>query len=105
MRIFRWKAPQPSELSLTRDAARSFHPVGRAPKRSRPKVWIEHDDRAAALTLDFGIGEPGREVTALTVTSLGTHTLPVLAKKALVSVRGRDLPVGEVKITVCWVPE
>ena len=91
-------------MSLTRDAAKSFHPVGRAPKRSRPTVWVEHDDSAAALTLDFGVGEPGREMTALTVTTLGSYTLPVLAKKALVSVRGRDLPVGVVKITVGWAP-
>jgi hypothetical protein len=102
MRIFRRRAPEPAELSLTRDAAKSFHAVGRAPKRSRPRVWVEHDDRAAALTLDFGVGEPGREMTALTVTRLGTFMLPMLAKKALVSVRGRDLPVGVVKITVSW---
>jgi hypothetical protein len=68
-------------------------------------VLVEHDDRAATLLLDFGVGEPGRELTALTVTRSGMFTLPVLSKDALVSVRGRDLPVGEVKVTVAWAPE
>lgn len=100
--IFRRRRHATESLSLTRDSGGSFHAVGRAPRRSKPRVSVEHDDREAPLTLDFGVGEPGREMTALTVTTRGMFTLPVLPKNALVSVRGRDLPVGEVKITVGW---
>lgn len=104
--IFRRRRPAAQSLALTRDSGDSFHAVGRAPRRrSKPRVLVEHDDRAATLLLDLGIGEPGREQTVLTVTRLGIFTLPVLSKNELVSVRGRDLPVGEVKITVAWAPE
>jgi hypothetical protein len=103
--IFRRRRQAAQSVSLTRESGDSFHAVGRAPRRSKPRVSVEHDDGAVALTLDFGVGEPGRESTALTVTKLGVFTLPVLSKNALVSVRGRDLPVGEVKITVGWPPE
>jgi hypothetical protein len=104
--IFRRKAPAAApSLLLTRDSGDSFHAVGRAPKRSKPRVSVEHDDRAAALTLDFGVGERGREMIVLTVTKFGMFTLPVLSKNELVSVRGRNLPVGEVKITVGWASE
>jgi hypothetical protein len=106
MRIFGRRPTAPAELSLTRDAAKGFHAVGRAPKRSKPKIVVEHDDRAAVLLLDFGVGEPGRELTALTVTTPGVFTLPVaIPKKALVSVRGRDVPVGGVRVTVAWTRE
>jgi hypothetical protein len=66
---------------------------------------VEHDDRETTLLLDFGVGEPGRENTALTVTHLGMFTLAVLSKNDLVSVRARKLPVGEIRITVGWAPE
>jgi hypothetical protein len=103
--IFRRRAPEASRVSLSRDGGDRFHPVGRAPRRSRPTVLVEHDDRAATLTLDIGVGEPGRETTMLTVTSAGRFTLRPVSKNELVSVRGRDLPTGEVKITVAWAPE
>ncbi len=102
--IFRRRRQAAQSLSLTRDAGGSFHAVGRAPRRSKPRVSVEHDDGAAVLTLDFGVGEPGRERTALTVTHLGMFTLPAVSKNDLVSVRARKLPVGEVKITVGWAP-
>jgi hypothetical protein len=66
---------------------------------------VEHDDRSATLTLDIGLGEPGCETTMLTVTTLGLFKLRVVSKNELVSVRGRVLPVGEVRITVGWARE
>ena len=104
--IFRRRRQAAQSLTLTHDSGDSFHGVGRAPKRrSKPRIFVEHDDRAATLLLDFGVGEPGCEQTVLTVTKLGMFTLPVLSKNELVSVRGRDLPVGEIMITVAWAVE
>lgn len=103
--IFQRRRHAVQSVSLTRDSGDNFQAVGRAPRRSKPRVSVEHDDGAAVLTLDFGVGEPGGERIALTVTRLGLFALPVLSKNDLVSVRARKLPVGEVKITVGWAPE
>jgi hypothetical protein len=65
--IFRRRRDATQSLSLTRDSGDSFHAVGRAPRRSKPRIYVEHDNRAVALTLDVGIGEPGHEESALTV--------------------------------------
>jgi len=103
--IFWRKAPEASQVSLSRDGGNRFHPIGRAPRRSRPTLLAEHDDRAATVTLDIGIGEPGSETTMLTVTTAGRFTLRPVSKNELVSVRGRDLPTCQVKITVAWASE
>jgi hypothetical protein len=63
---------------------------------------VEHDDRTAMLLLDVGVGEPGREAIVRTVTGLGMFTLPPVSKNDLVSVRARELPAGEITITVAW---
>lgn len=101
--MFWRRRPAAQSVTMNRGSGDSFHAIGRVPRRrSKPTVVVEHDDRSASLLLDFAIGESGCEQVILTVTTLGMFTLPVLSKNVLVSVRARDLPVGEVTITVAW---
>jgi hypothetical protein len=48
-----------------------FHPLGRAPRASHPKIIVEYDGQGPfppLFTLDIGVGEPGQEQSVLPIT-------------------------------------
>ena len=84
-----------------------FHPLGRAPRASHPKIIVEYDGQGPfppLFTLDIGVGEPGQEQSVLPIGGAGTFGLaaPVPAR-GLLSVRVQGLPAGRsVTIKVVW---
>lgn len=99
--------PKPYGVELRGPAARRFHPLGRAPRDSRPRITVTSDGSRVflgmKLVLDLGFGEPGEEHAILEMRQEGSVRFPAnVPQNTLLSVRARGLPPGAVTITVAW---
>ena len=91
------------DLHLSRESDRAFHGNFRAPKRSRPRLTVTHEGLEIALAIDVGIGKGGAERVVQTITRVGqTEMTENVADAMRVAFRAREIPIGEVIISVDW---
>jgi hypothetical protein len=99
--------PDQHAVSQSSPTEGRYQPLGRAPRRSQPRIIVAYDGHAASpmlFSLEIGLGEPGQERRILPITSSGSFKLPAPVRRGgLLSVCVRGLPEGtSVTIKVVW---
>lgn len=96
---------QTEAINLTNGMPSTFHAVGRARLRSRATAIVGYQGKPAFVSIDFALGEPGKERQIFQVDRTGVFPLPgTIEPNELVSIRPRHCPTGEVTLEIRFEP-